>query len=169
PTAGEARVKVAWPLTSATGACAVPSMVKVTVPPGVPAPGATALTVAVKVTAWPKTDGLVEEVRAVVVLALFTTWVRAPDVLGLKLPSLLYAGGTVCLPRAGEGVLLLAPPPARAPGPPKLAPSIWNCTVPVGVPAPGATAATVAVNVTACPNTDGLADELTAVAVSALL
>ena len=35
-------------------------------------------------------------------------------------------------------------------------------TVPVGVPAPGATAATAALKVTGCPNTDGAADELTA-------
>jgi hypothetical protein len=39
----------------------------------------------------------------------------------------------------------------------------------VGVPAPGATAAIVAVNVTACPDTDGLAEEVTVVVVSALL
>jgi hypothetical protein len=35
---------------------------KVTVLVGVPEPGATAVTVAVKVTAWPKTEGLTEEV-----------------------------------------------------------------------------------------------------------
>ena len=33
-------------------------VVKVTVPVGVPAPGSMAATVAVKVTAWPKTDGV---------------------------------------------------------------------------------------------------------------
>ena len=46
---------------------------KLTVPAGVPAPGLTTATVAVKVTDWPKTDGLTEEVRLVVVLALLTT------------------------------------------------------------------------------------------------
>jgi hypothetical protein len=49
----------------------VPSL-KVTVPVGFPLPGATALTVAVKVTDWPKTDGLAEEVTVVVVSALPT-------------------------------------------------------------------------------------------------
>ncbi len=51
----------------------VESSVNVTVPVGMPAPGATALTVAVKATVWPKTDGFTEAVIAdVVVLALFT-------------------------------------------------------------------------------------------------
>ena len=39
----------------------VPSM-NVTVPVGVPLPGELAVTVAVKVTDWPKTDGLPEDV-----------------------------------------------------------------------------------------------------------
>jgi hypothetical protein len=42
-------------------------------------------------------------------------------------------------------------------------------TIPVAVPLPGATALTVAVNVTGCPKTDGLADELREVEVLALL
>ena len=56
----------------------VPSVVepslKVTVPPGMPPPGDAAVTVAVKVTACPTVDGLTEEVRAVAVFALLTTW-----------------------------------------------------------------------------------------------
>ena len=55
---------------------------------------------------------------------------------------------------------LVADPPASATGPPKSAPSMRNCTVPVGVPAPGEAAATVAVNVTACPAVAGLAEEV---------
>ena len=47
----------------------VPSAAKLTVPPGVPLPGETALTLAVKVTGWPKLDGFGEEVTAVVVAA----------------------------------------------------------------------------------------------------
>ena len=39
----------------------VPSL-NVTVPVGVPAPGALTVTVAVNVTDWPKTDGLADEV-----------------------------------------------------------------------------------------------------------
>jgi hypothetical protein len=50
---------------------------------------------------------------------------------------------------------------------PKFCPSIWNCTVPVGVPVP-ARAVTVAVKVTLCPKRKALlaADERTAVLVS---
>ncbi|KOG41821.1 hypothetical protein ADK74_18795 [Streptomyces decoyicus] len=40
-------------------------------------------------------------------------------------------------------------------------------TVPVGVPTPGGTGATVAVNVTDCPTTDGSGEELTTVVVDA--
>ena len=57
-----------------------------------------------------------------------------------------------------------APPRCR-----KFTPLVLNCTVPVGVPAPGATAVTVALNVTAWPNTEGLAEELTAVELLAWL
>ena len=44
-----------------------------------------------------------------------------------------------------------------------------NVTEPVGVPAPGADAVTVAVNVTPCPNTDGLTEDATTVVVLACL
>ena len=43
-----------------------------TVPVGVPEPPPLTLTVAVKVTDWPNTDGLAEEVTVVVLLALAT-------------------------------------------------------------------------------------------------
>ena len=76
---------VALPALIVTGAWGVPSMVKVTVPVGVPAPGATALTVAVKVTVWPDSDGLTEEVTVVVLLALLTVWVIGEAVLLLVL------------------------------------------------------------------------------------
>jgi hypothetical protein len=46
---------------------------KLTVPVGLPAPGAVIVTVAVKVTLCPKTDGFEEDVRLVLVLALLTT------------------------------------------------------------------------------------------------
>src|SRR5438552_16709670 len=46
---------------------AVPPSWKVTLPAGVPAPGLLAVTVAVKVTGCPDTDGLVEELTHVVV------------------------------------------------------------------------------------------------------
>ena len=44
-----------------------------------------------------------------------------------------------------------------------------NVTVPVGVPAPGAAAVTVAVNVTDCPNIDGFVEDVSAVVVAAWL
>ena len=71
----------------------VPSVVapslNVTVPLGVPAPGDAALTVAVKVTDWPNTDGLNEDASVVVVSALVTVCVRTDEVLLVKLTSLL--------------------------------------------------------------------------------
>src|SRR5437667_3474247 len=62
-------VKMAEPLMSALVAKGVAPSLKVTVPLGVPAPP---LTVAVKVTDWPKTDGFCEEATLVVVEAAFT-------------------------------------------------------------------------------------------------
>ena len=60
---------------------------KVTVPVGVPLPGATALTVAVKVTDSPKTEDLSDEVTLLVVAAWLTVWVRDAALLVTKLPS----------------------------------------------------------------------------------
>jgi len=57
----------------------------VTVPVGVPAPGAVTVTVAVKVTACPTEDGLGDDVTVVDVLALLTVWDTAVLVLPLKL------------------------------------------------------------------------------------
>jgi hypothetical protein len=42
---------------------------------------ALAETVAVKITVWPMLDGLELDTKAVVVLALFTVWASAGDVL----------------------------------------------------------------------------------------
>ena len=60
-----------------TASVTTPSMdapsLNVTVPVAVPLPGETAATVAVKVTDWPKTDGLAELVNAVVVFVLALT------------------------------------------------------------------------------------------------
>ena len=61
--------KVAEPLLSVPFPKRIVPSKKLTVPVTVPAPGETALTVAVKVTDCPKTAGLVEDVNAVVVLA----------------------------------------------------------------------------------------------------
>jgi hypothetical protein len=61
--------KVAEPLLSVPDPKRVVPSKKLTVPVAVPAPGETAATVAVKVTVWPKAEGLAEDVNAVVVLA----------------------------------------------------------------------------------------------------
>ena len=61
---------------------------------------------------------------------------------------------------------MATPLPFRAAAAPMLLPLSLNCTVPVGVPVP-AGPATVAVNVTDCPKSDGLADEVTVVVVAA--
>ena len=67
----------------------VPSVValslKVTVPVGVPLPGATAATVAVNVTDCPKAEGFALDATAVVVVAWLTACDNAEDVLPVKL------------------------------------------------------------------------------------
>ena len=60
--------KVAEPLLSVPVPKRVVPSKKLTVPVEVPAPGETALTVAVKVTDCPKTEGFTEEVKFVVEL-----------------------------------------------------------------------------------------------------
>ena len=88
PTASALVVNVAWPEPSRMPVPRVldPSL-KVTVPVGVPAPGLFAVTVAVKVTDCPDTDGLAEELTDVAVLAFFTVWVSALEVLPVKVAS----------------------------------------------------------------------------------
>ena len=80
-------VNVAMPLAFSVPVPRVvlPSM-NVTVPVGVPVPATAAVTVAVKVTAWPKTDGLAYEVTTVFVAAR-TLCVRTAEVLVRKLES----------------------------------------------------------------------------------
>jgi hypothetical protein len=65
----------------------VPSLT-VTVPVGVPLPGAFAPTVNVKLTAWPTADGFgVCAVIVVVVPAAFTVWATPAEVLAVKFAS----------------------------------------------------------------------------------
>ena len=83
-------VLVALPPDTLTGAPkADPSSENCTVPVRVPEPGATALTVAVKVTDWPKTEGLAEEATVVLLPAWLTLWVTVAEVLAVKLVSAL--------------------------------------------------------------------------------
>src|SRR5690349_4101253 len=76
PTAKElVELDDALPPDSVTGLPkAEPSTKNWTCPVGVPAPGATGPTVAVKLTGWPNGEGLVDEVTVVVVPAGFTVW-----------------------------------------------------------------------------------------------
>jgi hypothetical protein len=62
----------------------------------------------------------------------------------------------------------VALPPASVAVPRVAAPS-RKVTVPVGVPTPGETALTVAVNVTAWPDDDGFTEEVTVLELLALL
>src|SRR5439155_1086528 len=73
PAAAKLLVNVALPPvpTATVPRTTLPSL-KVTVPVGVPPPGATVATVAVKVTAWPVTAGLTDGFRATVVAAGLT-------------------------------------------------------------------------------------------------
>ena len=75
----------------------------------------------------------------------------------------------VWLPTESVEVEKVATPPLSGPLPIVVTPSL-NRTMPVGVPAPGADAVTVAVKVTNWPNTEGFTDEVTGgVVVLALL
>ena len=79
--------EVAEPADSVTEPREVVPLKNSTVPAAVPVPGVVVATVAVKVTDSPKTEGFTEDVNAVVVLALFTTWLTAVLVLVTKLES----------------------------------------------------------------------------------
>jgi hypothetical protein len=81
---------VALPFVRETVPKVVAPSLNMTLPAGVPPPGATAVTVAVKVTDWPKFEGLSDDVTTEDVDALFTTCVREGDVLVVKLASSLY-------------------------------------------------------------------------------
>jgi hypothetical protein len=71
------------------------------------------------------------------------------------------------LPVVSAEVVKVAVPELKLADPIEMPPS-RNVTTPVGVPAPGAAAVTVAVNVTAWPDTDGFTDEVTVVTLESL-
>jgi len=77
-------VKVATPAVRVPVPSEVVPSKNSTVPVGVPAPGALGVTVAVKVTDWPKTDGPGAPVTEVDVAPWFTVWVKAAEVLAVK-------------------------------------------------------------------------------------
>ena len=152
---------------SVTGGCGCPSIVNVTVPPGVPVP--VVVTNAVKVTAWPTLDAPLDEVTRVAVAssgAAFTTWLKAVDEPPLKFPVGVKTAVIVFEPsasarRRGERgltgrvevtVLSTVIPSSKL-------------TEPVGVPAPVGPV-TVAVRVTGWPTVAGSATRTGLVAVA---
>jgi len=135
---------------------------KVTVPVGVPEPGETAATVAVKVTDCPTTLGFALDVRVVMLPAWLTTCETALEVEVEKFVSPPYTPVMLWVPSARAEVVYVATPALNVPVPRVVAPSL-KVTVPVGVPEPGETAATVAVKVTDCPKTLGFTLETTLV------
>jgi hypothetical protein len=68
----------------ATGVPAAPSMLNVTVPPGI---WAAQNTVAVKVTAWLRVDGFIDDASDTNTLLSTSTCVNTSDVEGSQLPS----------------------------------------------------------------------------------
>ena len=128
-------------------------------PLAVPAPGVVVATVAVKVTDCPNTEGLVEDVNAVVVLALFTTWLTAVLVLVAKLRSPLYSAVMLFEATASDAMDKVAVPDVRVPVPIMVEPFL-KVTVPVAVEL-----LTAAVKVTDCPKTEGLTEDVKIVVV----
>src|SRR5437867_3862160 len=106
PTLSEDVGQLAWPLLRVRLlqlVMAVPPSLKVTFPAGLPEPGLLAVTVAVKVTDCPNTDGLAEELADVVVVVGFVevvvevvvtepglVVVVGPAPAGLKVASTMY-------------------------------------------------------------------------------
>jgi hypothetical protein len=134
---------------------------KSTVPPGVPAPGLTAVTVAVKVTDWLDVEGLADEVIAVFVVALATVTLPAADVLEMNVASPWYCAVIGSVPTGNAEVDKMATPLLfNVPDPSRIEP-LKNLTVPVGVPV--AVVVTVAVSATGWPKTDEVGDGLTVV------
>jgi hypothetical protein len=87
PTARDDVLKVAEPALSVPVPIDVVPSLNVTVPVGVPLPGAVVLTVAVNVTDWPNTDGFVDDATVVLVAAAFTVCVRLEELLAEKFES----------------------------------------------------------------------------------
>src|SRR6185369_12056286 len=88
PCAREAEVTLAMlPLKVAGAPNTTPSARNWIVPVGVPLPGATAVTVAVKVTLEPVGDGLAEVATALAVLAGLIVCVSVPEELALNVES----------------------------------------------------------------------------------
>src|SRR4029077_19042748 len=104
---------------------------------------------AVKVTDCPKFDGLREEVKVVVVVALFTTCLSAFDVLKANLGSPTYSASIEFVPTLNVEVVKLAEPLLTVLVPKTVVPFI-NVTVSPSGGGP-ALEVTTAIKVTDCP------------------
>ena len=107
-------------------------------------------TVAVKVTDCPEFDGFSDEAKAVVVVALLTTWLTAFDVLPGKFESPLYTALIAFVPTGNVEVVKLAEPPLNVPVPNTVVPFMNEMVSPSGGGVPRLEV-TVAVKATACP------------------
>jgi hypothetical protein len=87
PTDSEVVVKLAVPLESVPLPIETPPSLNVTVPVGVPVPGAAALADTVNVTDWPNTDGLTLLLTESELPALLTVCKSVADELAVKLAS----------------------------------------------------------------------------------
>ena len=137
----------------------------VTVPVGVPAPGATAFTVAVYVTDCPTTDGFVDETKLVVDEDAPTACDTAVEDDAAYGADPAYAAVMVRVPADGQATTQVAVPELSVWLPPEhviAEPPSRKTTEPVGVPD---AAVTVAVRVTDWPTTDGFVDEVSEVVV----
>src|SRR5262245_51092366 len=147
--------------SSVTRATAVLPTKNVTVPVGVPFPDGSR-TVAVNVTGCPTTTGLADANRARVVAlrvgAAFTCSVRDCE-LPRNIGPPLKTAVMVCPPEAAKLVVNVAVPLVPTLTVPRTTLPSLKVTVPVVDPAAGATAATLAVKVTAWPVTAGLTDD----------
>jgi hypothetical protein len=113
---------------------------------------------------WP--GGFVWPTSVVVTAAAVTVCVKPVEVLELKLLSPLYLARIKWFPTAKADVVKVATPELLSVELPRVALVSRKVTVPVGVPEP--VEVTVAVNVTACPDTDGFGDDMSVVVVPAL-
>ena len=164
PAAAKLVVNVAVPPvpTATVPRTTLPSL-NVTVPVGVPAPGATAATVAVKVTAWPVTAGLTDDRRATVVAARLTVTAAAAEVLSAKPLVPEKEAVSAWVPTPSDTGRVAWPAASSGAEPSTVLPS-RKMTVPIGVPAGEVT---VAVSVSICPKTAVAVDVLSVVVVAA--
>src|SRR5262245_56763741 len=107
---------------------------KVTVPAGTAAPGARTETAAVKVTAWPATTGLADEVRVTAVAAGLMVRGTAAEVLFAKVPVPEKEAVSAWLPTA-SGTVSVATPLASTGAVPWIPAPSLKVTKPVGTPA----------------------------------